>query len=192
MEANKRKHRWTYAEYARLPMPSEAGGTRYEVIDHELYVTPSPGRRHQRIVTDLVTILNGFVRASGLGHVFVSPFDVLFAEGDYLEPDILFVGKGRAGIVTERAVEGAPDLVIEVLSPSTAVRDRGIKLERYRKYGVSEYWVVDIDARSVEIWKLAEGAEQPIVVGDSDRLRWTPVAGTTELEIDLAELFGSE
>jgi Uma2 family endonuclease len=190
MEAKSRRQRWTYADYARLPMPSEAGGARYEVIDHELYVTPSPGMRHQRIVTDLVTTLNGFVRAHGLGQVFVSPFDVLFAEGDYLEPDILFVQNSRAAIVTDRGIEGAPDLVVEVLSPSTAVRDRGVKLERYRRYGVPEYWVIDLDERTIEVWKLGEGAERPLVFGTADTLSWTPVTGTAGVEIDVAELFG--
>ncbi|MEQ1856690.1 MAG: Uma2 family endonuclease [Longimicrobiales bacterium] len=188
MEAKSMRQRWTYADYVRLPVPSEAGGTRYEIIDHELYVTPSPGRRHQGIVTHLVSLLHTFVRAHGLGQVFVSPFDVLFAEGDYLEPDILFVRKSRADIVTERGIEGPPDLVIEVLSPSTASRDRGIKLERYRLYGVPEYWVIDPDHRMVEVWRLAERAESPLSLGLDATLEWMPEPGTI-LVIDLTELF---
>lgn len=188
MEAKSRRQRWTYADYARLPMPSEAGGTRYEVIDHELYVTPSRGRRHQAVVMHLSWLLYGFVRENELGKVLVSPFDVLFAEGDYLEPDILFVRKSRADIVTERGIEGPPDLVVEVLSPSTASRDRGIKLERYRLYGVAEYWVIDPDERTVEVWELGDGAASPLALGPDATLEWTPEPGTI-LAIDLTELF---
>ena len=187
MEAKSTRQRWTYADFARLPSETS---TRYEVIDGELVVTPGPGRHHQRIVTDLVALLNGFVRATGVGEVFVGPFDVLFAEGDYLEPDILFVRKGRSQLVSDRGGEGPPDLVEEVLSPSTASRDRGIKLERYKLYGVAEYWVVDPDERTVEVWNLEENTTEPRVFGAADTLRWTHGPAGPTLEIAVAELFG--
>lgn len=188
MEANRARHRWTYEEYARLPQPSEARGTRFEVIDGELYVTPGPSLRHQRIFLDLVTLLHAFARSNGLGEVFASPFDVLFGEGDYVEPDIMFVRRGREDIVTERGIEGPPDLLVEVLSPSTAARDLGIKLERYRHFGVGEYWVVDPDERSVFVWQLADGASEPLALGPADTLRWQPVAGGPVLEISVADV----
>lgn len=186
MESKRTRQRWTYAEFARLP---SEGSKRHEIIDGELFVTPSPTSRHQRIVTDIVTLLNSFVRSNHLGEVFVSPLDVLFAEGDYLEPDILFLRAGRSGVVTDRGVEGAPDLVVEVLSPSTEARDRGIKLDRYRLYGVAEYWVVDPDARAVEVWDLAAGARDAVVLGPADSLRWAPGPGDATLEITVSELF---
>ena len=185
MGAKRARVRWTYAEFARLPT---SGSRRYEIIDDKLFVTPSPTARHQRIVTDLVTLMNAFALETDSGHVFVSPFDVLFAEGDYLEPDILFVHRDRADLITERGVEGPPNLVVEVVSPSTEARDRGIKLERYRRYGVAEYWMVDPDEKTVEVWKLAEGANEPAVLGEADTLRWEPAGGTT-LQISLGELF---
>ncbi len=188
MEANRARHPWTYEEYARLPQPSEARGTRFEVIDGELYETPGPSRRHQGIVADLVTLLNVFVRSNSLGRVLVSPFDVLFAEGDYVEPDILFVRSDREDILTERGAEGPPDLLVEVLSPSTAARDLGIKLDRYRLFGVAEYWVIDPDERTVLVWRLAEGVSEPLVLGLADTLRWQPVAGVPVLEISVREL----
>lgn len=184
MEAKSTGKRWTYAEFARLP---EAGSARYEIIDDELYVTPSPGLHHQRIVTRLVVTLYGFVKEHDLGEVFVSPFDVLFGEGDYVEPDVLFVRADRGDVVTDRGIEGPPDLVIEVLSPSTESRDRGIKLERYRHFRVPEYWIVDPDERTVEVWRLAEPA--PVVLGAADVFRWRPAPGGAELEVPLAELF---
>ena len=186
MDAERTRTRWTYAEFARLP---SEGGTRYEIIDDELYVTPAPSRMHQRIVTDLVVLLGDFVRSNELGELFVSPFDVLFAEGDYVEPDLVFVSRDRIGLLSDRGVEGAPDLLIEVLSPSTAARDRGIKLQRYRHFGVAEYWIVDPESRTMEVWKLGEGAD-PIALSAADRLRWAPVLGGPTLEVLLEALFG--
>jgi Uma2 family endonuclease len=157
----------------------------------DLVVTPAPGRRHQRIVTDLVTLLNAYVREHDLGEVFAAPFDVLFAEGDYMEPDLLFVSKDRLGILSDRGVEGSPDLVVEVTSPSTADRDRGPKLERYRHYGVGEYWIVDPESRLVEVWYLADGALAPLVI-PGGILRWATGSAEEVLHIDLHELFGSD
>jgi Uma2 family endonuclease len=189
MEAKSTRQRWTYAEFARLP---SEGSTRYEVIDGGLVVTPGPAARHQRVVGRLFSGLFVFVEANDLGEVFPGPFDVLFAEGDYVEPDIVFVGSDRSHLVTDRGVEGPPDLVVEVLSPSTADRDRGIKLERYRLYGVPVYWVVDPDERTFELWDLAGGASKPVVLGAADTLRWTPLGSAATLEIVLAELFGEK
>lgn len=188
MEANRARHRWTHEEYARLPQPKEARGTRFEVMDGELYVTPGPSRRHQRIFTDLVTLLNVFAQSNHLGEVFASPFDVLFGEGDYVEPDIMFVRSAREEIVTERGIEGAPDLLVEVLSPSTAARDLGIKPDRYRHFGVAEYWVIDPDERTVLVWRFADDASAPLALGTADTLRWQPLASGPVLEISVGEL----
>lgn len=185
MAAKSTQKRWTYAEFARLP---ESGSTRYEIIDDELYVTPGPGRRHQQIVIRLASALHVFAESTGVGEVYVSPFDVLFGEGDYVEPDILFVRKERTEVVTERGIDGAPDLVVEVLSPSTESRDRGIKLERYRHFGVPECWIVDPEGQTIEVWKAGEAT--PVLIGVADVFRWRPVPGGVELEIPLAELFG--
>jgi Uma2 family endonuclease len=187
MEARRTGKRWTYAEFTRLPM---SGSTRYEVIDDELVVTPAPTARHQEIVMRLAAGLHAFSHEHGLGKVFPAPLDVIFAEGDYAQPDILFVRRDQSHIVTDRGVEGPPDLVVEVLSPSTASRDRGSKLQRYMHYGVTEYWVVDPEEQTVEVWKLGAGAHEPVVHGMSDVLGWTPSEGGPTLEIELRELFG--
>jgi Uma2 family endonuclease len=185
MEARRTRRRWSYAEFARLP---SEGTSRQEVIDGELVVTPAPGLRHQGIVTDLVTLLNTFVRAHDLGRIFAAPVDVLFGEGDYLEPDIVFVRRDRTGILSDRGVEGPPDLVVEIVSPATADRDRGVKLERYRHFGVAEYWIVDPEVGALEVWALSEGASEPVVFGPADVLRWSPWVGGPVLEISVAEV----
>lgn len=185
MEANRSRTRWTYAEFARLP---SEGNTRYEVIDGELAVTPAPTGAHQVVVSNLMWILGTFVREHALGIVLPSPIDVLFGEGDYVEPDVVFVRTERRHLIGDRGIEGAPDLVIEILSPSTAHRDRGIKLERYRHFRVPEYWIVDLEAASVEVWRLADRVETPDIVPADGTLRWTPVTGGPTLEMSPSEI----
>jgi Uma2 family endonuclease len=146
------------------------------------------GRRHQQISINLATMLNVFVQHHKLGEVYHAPFDVLFTEGDYMEPDLLFVRNARLDVLSDRGIEGPPDLIVEIISPSTAERDRGLKLERYRLFGVAEYWVVDPDARSVEIWNLAAGASEPVILTGGDRLTWRPEGAEPTLEIELEEL----
>ena len=191
MELNRsRRHppkvgRWTYAEYMRLPM---SGTTRYEVIDGELAVTPSPTSWHQIGIANLMHVLDNFVREHRLGRLLPSPIDVLFGEGDYLQPDLVFVRADRAHLVSERGIEGPPDIVVEILSPSTADRDRGIKLERYRHFGVADYWIVDLEAKAIEVWRLADSAQEPVVVGTGETLRWTPVEGGPTLDVAVEEI----
>jgi len=175
--------RWTYAEFARLTSDT---GERHEVIAGELVVTPSPGTRHQRVVTNLVTVLEPFVQANELGWVFPGPIDVLFAEGDYLVPDLVFVRRERRGIVSDRGIEAAPDLVVEVASPSTAERDQGLKRERYAHFGVPEYWVVDPDARRIDRWRLALDPAEPEVA--YERFLWQPIPGGPSLEVPVREV----
>ena len=174
---------WTYAEFARLP----DDGNRHEIIAGELHVTPSPRPSHQNMVGKLSELLRPFVRQHGLGRVYPGPIDVLFAEGDYLVPDLVFVRRDRLDTVTDRGVESAPDLVVEIISPSTALRDRGLKRERYAQLGVLEYWIVDSRLRLVEIHR-AGGAPAPKVVS-SGSFAWQPVAGGPELVIDVDALF---
>lgn len=186
MEVKNTRKRWTYSEFARLP---ESGSTRYEVIDDELVVTPAPSLHHQRIAGRLFARLFGFVQEHDLGEVFPAPLDVLLAEGDYMEPDLVFVRKDRADILSDRGVDGPPDLVVKILSPSTEARDRGVKLERYRLFGVPEYWIVDPDEGTIEVWNLVGGAPEPVVRGRGDTLRWTPLGAGVTLAIGLSALF---
>ena len=183
MEAGSRP-RWTYEEFARLP---SEGSTRYEVIDGELAVTPAPTGAHQLVVAHLVRILGSFTHDRGLGVVVPSPIDVLFAEGDFFEPDVIFVQAGRAHLIGDRGIEAPPDLVIEITSPSTAHRDRGVKLERYRHFEVPEYWIVDLDARTVDVHRLS-GGYVAMVVRERERLQWTPVAGGPTLDVAVADI----
>jgi Uma2 family endonuclease len=113
---------------------------------------------------------------------------VLFGEGDYLVPDLVWIRRERIGIISDRGIEGAPDLIVEVASPATADRDRGIKRERYANYGVPHYWIVDPRQRHVEVYRMLEDPNGPRVVA-RESFTWTPVPGGPVLEVDVPELF---
>ena len=141
--------RLNYDDYCLLPN----NGKRHEIIDGELLVTPSPCRAHQYVVTQLSYYLVEHVKREGGGQVYVAPFDVVFSFHDVVEPDILYVAKERASVVTEMNVQGAPDLVVEVLSETTAEIDRTTKLKLYARNGVQEYWLIDPEACTAEVYR---------------------------------------
>jgi Uma2 family endonuclease len=174
---------WTYAEFARLP----EDGNRYEVIAGDLYVTPPPETSHQEASARFFMELRGFAtKEHKLGEVLYAPVAVLFGEGDYVEPDMVFLRNEHKHFRTRRGIEGPPDLIIEILSPSTASQDRGIKRERYAHYGVREYWIIDPDRRRVEAYRLQENPDRPTII--TDRLLWRPVESGPVLELDVGEL----
>jgi Uma2 family endonuclease len=143
----------SYADYALIP----DDGRRHEVLDGEHVMSPAPRTRHQRLVGDLFYALRRHVRRNGLGEVFVAPFDVLLSAHDIVQPDLLFVADHRLGIVDEDNCKGAPDLVVEVLSPATRRRDLVDKRLLYDRAGVAEYWAVDPEAETVQVFR--QGAD---------------------------------
>ena len=117
-------------------------------------MVPSLSMWHQKVSSNLGFILREYVRRNNLEVVVLAPMDVVLSEVNVVQPDILFVSNERRGIITEPNISGAPDLVVEVLSPSTADRDRGLKLELYTRFGVREYWIIDPDERTVQVFDL--------------------------------------
>jgi Uma2 family endonuclease len=139
--------RFTYDDYKYLPEDK-----RYEIIEGDLHLTPSPSFRHQAIQAELLFRLMAFVKKRGLGQVVAALTDVILSPENVVQPDLLFIGKDRLSMVKGNdGVRGAPDLVIEILSPSTAGRDQVLKRKLYSKYGVREYWIVDPDGSTVEV-----------------------------------------
>lgn len=132
-------------------------GMRYEVLDGELYVSAAPSKRHQRLVKRLLLLIDVHVSPADLGEVFVAPVDVWLSDGDRTQPDLVYLTRERLSIYGERIVEGAPDLLVEVASPSTRVADLVAKRDRFEHNGVREYWVADPDARTLTILCLAGG-----------------------------------
>ncbi len=141
----------TYRDYMTWP----DDGRRYELYEGEAYMVPSPSVQHQRILRKLMLLLAQLVNEDRLGEIFYAPLDVVFSESTVVQPDILFISHQRRGIIGEQNISGAPDLVVEILSPSTEERDRGIKLQLYGRYGVQEYWLVDPEKRTVEVLALS-------------------------------------
>lgn len=176
----------SYADYAAL----EDDG-RYQVIEGELVMTPSPSRPHQQAIVYLVRALDDHARATRAGSVFVSPFDVVLrAERPavVVQPDLLFVSKGRASVVTKANVQGAPDLAVEVLSPASGRLDTVRKRRLYEQYGVQEYWIVDVEADQVQVYvRSADGSYgKPALYLAGDHLTSTVLPG---LAVDVTELF---
>ncbi len=142
---------WTYEDWLRLP----DDGWQYEVIKGVLYTVPAPTPHHQRASGNLELRMKLFVMEHSLGEVFYAPLDVyLPGQETPVEPDLLFIAAERAHLVSERGIEGAPDLVVEVLSPKTWWRDRRVKVPLYEETGVRECWLVDSAARIIEMYIL--------------------------------------
>jgi Uma2 family endonuclease len=153
----------TYADLRDLP----DDGKRYELLEGELVVSPAPTRKHQKVAWRVVTFLDR-AEAAGFGAGYAAPFEVYFDEYDAAQPDVLFVRTERLDIIKEDRIEGAPDLVIEILSPSTRRRDLRVKLQLYARFGVLYYWIMDTEAATVQPYILTpQGyATQPLLHAD--------------------------
>ncbi len=134
----------------------EEDNFRHELIEGEHFMTPSPSIYHQKISINLAWALKKYVDTNKLGLVLTAPADVKLSEIDLLVPDIFFVKASRLHIVKENYICEAPDLVIEILSPSTSKRDKDLKFKRYSYYGVPEYWIVDPQKQSIDVYDLQE------------------------------------
>lgn len=142
------KQKLDYGDYSTLP----DDGKRYELLEGDLVVTPAPSPLHQRVSKRLQRQLESYFETRGLGEVFNAPVDVILTPHDVVQPDLVVVG--QAAQVSNRGIEGAPLLVVEVLSPTTRERDRTIKASRYSTLGVKHYWILDPEAQQLECYLL--------------------------------------
>ncbi len=142
---------FTYEDYLNLPEDR-----RYEIIDGELYMVPAPFTYHQKISRNLFNPICDYVEDHQLGEVLYAPVDILFSKTDVVQPDIIFIAHENMHILKKENVQGAPDLVVEVLSPSSVKRDYEIKMKLYSRFGVKEYWIADPDAKSVHVYVLQD------------------------------------
>jgi Uma2 family endonuclease len=148
---------WTYEDWLKLP----DDGYRYEVIDGVLYMSPPPLIRHQRGLIRLVDFFMAFLKLRPVGEVLIAPVGVRFPNQSVpLQPDIVFVRTERLDIIQEHYIEGVPDLIIEILSPSNWLYDRREKMRVYQEAGVPEYWIADPRAQTIEIYVLEQGVYQ--------------------------------
>ena len=177
---------WTYEEFMALP---EGGPVRYEIIDGELCMTPSPVTRHQKISKNLLFEIERFLRTNPLGEIFAAPVDVVFSQEppQVVVPDLVFVAAEHLSLITEKNLQGVPDLLVEILSPTTATIDRRVKHALYERVGVPEYWIVDPERNSVQVFRLSGGRYAPALeFGLGDRLETPLLPG---LSIPLSDVF---
>ena len=176
----------TYDDFVLFP----DDGKRHELIDGEHYVTPSPNRTHQEIIGRLHLLIGGWLQAHAIGRLYLAPFDVVMSRFDVVEPDLLYMSNERAArVLTDANVQGVPELVIEVGSPSTRKRDETIKRRLYERSGVSEYWFVDPELDVVRVYRAgSKGFEKPVELSREagDVLSTSLLPG---LELTLARIF---
>ncbi len=180
----KTRIKFSYEDYKNLP---ESETKRYELLGGELVMVPAPNWFHQSVSWNLETLLGRFVEKAQLGLVRHAPLDVILSQEDVVQPDILFISQEHLDIIQEQGIHGAPDLMIEIFSPATAARDRTLKRTLYARYGVSEYWLVDPDAQTIEVLKLGPKGYQTAGRYEKDQTLSSPLLAG--LEIPLGEVF---
>jgi Uma2 family endonuclease len=162
-------------------------GNRYEVIDGELYVSPPPVREHQHASTELHYRIRHYLEEHPIGVIYAAPFGVILTGLNGVQPDLVYVSNERREILTDQGARGAPDLVVEILSPSTRSRDLGIKLRAYQAAGVPNYWIADPRAHTIEERVLGEDGYGPPIAHQAADL-FQP-ALFPDLSIEVARLW---
>ncbi|MBI5470813.1 MAG: Uma2 family endonuclease [Ignavibacteriae bacterium] len=174
--------RKTYADYALLP-----DGTPAQLIDGEIIMSPAPTTSHQKIQSRLGYLIQHFVIARDLGQVFFTPTEICLSEHDTFQPDLTFVSRGRSSIIEEDNIKGAPDLVVEILSPSTGYLDLTHKKTVYETSGVKEFWIVDPKEKLVEVQQnTPNGFVTFSKARGTGKVRSSILNG---FEVDIAEVF---
>lgn len=185
MSLQSHKVRFTYEDYLLFP----DNGKRHELIDGEHYRTPAPSEKHQRVSVTLTSCFKNFLRGRRIGSIYHAPFDVVLSDLDVVQPDLLFVSSDRLTLVTEKCVQGAPDLVIEILSEATRKTDEIVKRKLYERHGVREYWIVDPELETVKVYRLEQQGyvRAAELAKEAGHALATPLL--PELTIPLAEIF---
>ena len=172
-----------YSDYAATP----SDGKRYQIVEGDLYVSPSPGTLHQRVSRRLERQLEDYFHERSIGEVFNAPIDLILSDHDIFVPDLLVVGDPT--LISKRGIEGPPLLVVEILSPSTRALDRRTKARRYAALGVAHYWIVDPEKKRIECHRAVRGVFQPVLEAEGNTTLVHP--NWSGLVIDLAALWRS-
>lgn len=173
----------TVENYRLLPET----GPRYQLIEGDLYMAPAPNRYHQEISRNLELILGNYLKKNPLGKIYDAPFDVYLDQTNVFQPDILYVSESRYSILTPEGAEGAPNLIVEILSPRTARLDLHNKRRQYARHGVEELWIIDPVPRTLSVHRFHENSEEPVQVLPQSGQVSTP--HFPDLIIDLSEVF---
>ncbi len=175
----------TYEDYLALPND----GKRYEIMQGDLYLSPSPVPRHQIVHANMFDAFRAYAKAAGWGIILSAPLDVLLSETNVVEPDIIGIASARKAIIKDKNIEGAPDLIVEIISESTRRNDKVLKLKLYAEFGVKEYWIVDPVIDTVEIFSPAEMGLTRIAEVTAGTADSRLLAG---FSIDVAQLFSRD
>jgi Uma2 family endonuclease len=141
----------TYDDYAALPND----GKRYEIIEGDIFMSPAPRTKHQKTIGNLYWILRTYLDSHPIGDLYLSPIDVILSYTNVVQPDLLFLSAKKLHLVSERGIEGPPDLIVEVLSPTTEKTDRITKSRLYAKFEVPHYWLIDPETKQIERFRLS-------------------------------------
>ncbi len=182
-QSPQRKFTLTAHDYRALP----EGGPRYQLIGGEMHMAPAPNRYHQRIAMNITLILGPYLQKNPIGELYFAPFDVYLTDQDVYQPDLVYVAKAHASVLTDAGAEGAPDLVVEILSRRTTVQDRGLKREVYARTGVAELWIVDPQARRLEVLYLQQDPRVPAATHGDQAVFTSPLF--PGLEFEMATIF---
>ncbi len=179
------RRKLTYEDYILF----SDDGHRHEILDGEHRVTPAPVPKHQRVSMALSLGLGPFIRDHHLGELLAAPIDVLLSKHDVVQPDLIFISRARAAIITEKNIHGAPDLAIEILSERTRLHDEHLKRQRYEELGVREYWLVDRFRKMIQIYRRNGGRFELAaeLSGEANDVLTTPLL--PGLRLPLAEVF---
>ncbi|MDP2754548.1 MAG: Uma2 family endonuclease [Nitrospirota bacterium] len=181
-EAVIEKKKYTYEDYLKT-----SDDKRYELIEGELLMTPSPVPEHQRISRKIESIIEKFINEKNPGEVFDAPCDVYLDDENVVQPDVFFISKERLDIIGDKNIKGAPDLVIEIISENSAYRDMVQKKKLYARFGVKEYWIVIPEEKLIEIYILKDNTFQLYKTYSSDDTLESPYL--KGLKIVLKEVF---
>ena len=176
--------RYTYKDYLLID-----DDKRYEILRGGLIMVPAPFTIHQRLLRNIEDILWNFVKEKKLGEVLVAPTDVVLSEDIVVQPDILFISKERLDIIKEAAIMGSPDLIVEIISPSSASYDTVEKRDIYEEYGVKEYWLVFPQEKAIEVLTLESNIYREFCKGRKTGIVMSKIIAG--LEVDLKEVFES-
>ena len=182
--AEQPSRRWTYEEYARLDDEQ-----RYEIIDGELLMAPAPDIPHQEWLGELYERMVAHVKSHRLGKVYFAPVDVVLTADNVVQPDLIFIANGNLSILKTRGVFGAPDLLVELISPPSVRRDRYVKKALYARFGVKEYWIAEPGNKALEIWTLRnQQFDLHCMIEERGKVTSLVLPG---LKFDLSEIAGS-
>lgn len=181
MQHQTHKAKLSYQDFLLFP----EDGKRHELLGGDHLVTPSPSTKHQRVSRNLMCFMDSYLRRSKAGEVFAAPMDVVLSDLDVVEPDLLFISREKSSIITEKNIQGSPDLVIEIVSKSTQRIDSLVKRKLYERCGIQEYWLVDPELKTVDVCRLANGkyVRQAALSQEDDSILKTPLMPGFQLRL---------